>query len=284
MSSEVSKETREFKGHNNLLLVADAFGDPKNPPVLFAHGGGQTRHAWGGAAEALGAGGWYAVTLDLRGHGDSAWCPDGDYSMEAYARDLIEIVQTFDQQPSIVGASLGGLAGMVVEGAMAPGTFRSLTMVDITPRMEKAGVDQIMGFMAANMEEGFASLEEAADVIAEYMPHRKRTKNLDGLAKNLRLHEDGRYRWHWDPAFVTISTKAPSDRKEGHLDTVAEGVKCPTHLIRGKLSQMVSEEAVGHFLEVVPHAAFTDISGAGHMIAGDRNDVFQEAVIGKSVV
>lgn len=280
MNSEVSKETREFRGHNNLLLSADAFGDPKDPPVLFAHGGGQTRHAWGGAAQALGAAGWYAVTLDLRGHGDSSWCPDGDYSMEAYARDLIEIVGTFDQQPSIVGASLGGLAGMIVEGGIAPGTFRSLTMVDITPRMEQAGVDQIMGFMAANMEEGFASLEEAADVIAEYMPHRKRAKNLDGLAKNLRLHEDGRYRWHWDPAFVTISTGARENREEGFLDRVAEGVKAPTHLIRGRLSQIVSEEAVKHFFEVIPHAAYTDISDAGHMIAGDKNDVFKDAVIG----
>lgn len=280
MSATVPKQTIHFLGYDGLDIVADAFGDRSNPPVLFAHGGGQTRHAWGGAAEALGAAGFYAVTMDLRGHGDSAWCPDGNYAMEAYARDLVEVTATFKQQPSIVGASLGGLAGMIVEGASAPGTFRSLTMVDITPRMEQAGVDQIMGFMAEKMVEGFASLDEAAEVIADYMPHRKRTKNLDGLAKNLRLHDDGRYRWHWDPAFVTISTRARGNREDGFLDKVAEGVKCPTHLIRGKQSQIVSEEAVKHFFEVIPHAEYTDISDAGHMIAGDKNDVFKEAVIG----
>lgn len=272
------KETLEFKGRGDLTLVADAFGNPNDPPVLFAHGGGQTRHAWGGAAEALGSAGWYAVSFDLRGHGDSSWCPDGNYSMEAYSLDLMEVTATFEQKPSIVGASLGGLAAMVVEGALAPGTFRSLTMVDITPRMEQAGIDQIMEFMAADMEHGFASLEEAAEAIAKYMPHRKRSKNLDGLSKNLRLHDDGRWRWHWDPAFVTISNNTRQNKDEGYLDKAAEGVKIPTHLIRGKLSQIVSEEAVKHFLEVIPHASFTDISNAGHMIAGDKNDVFNEAV------
>lgn len=280
MSTTTPKQTIQFHGYDGLDIVADAFGDSANPPVLFAHGGGQTRHAWGGAAEALGAAGWYAISLDLRGHGDSAWCPDGNYAMEAYAKDIIEVAAALDQKASIVGASLGGLAGMIVEGAAAPGTFRSLTMVDITPRMEQAGVDQIMGFMAANMKEGFATLDEAANVIAKYMPNRKRAKNLDGLAKNLRLHDDGRYRWHWDPAFVTISTGARENREEGFLDQVAEGVKCPTHLIRGKQSQIVSEEAVKHFFEVIPHAEYTDISDAGHMIAGDKNDVFKEAVIG----
>ena len=278
MSTAAMKETREFKGYEGLTLVADAFGDPKDPPVLFAHGGGQTRHAWGGAAESLGRTGWYAVSLDLRGHGDSAWCPDGKYGMEYYSRDLIEVAGVFSQKPSIVGASLGGLAAMVVEGFMAPGTFRSLTMVDITPRMEQSGIDQIMGFMSANMEDGFATLEEAADVIANFLPHRKRPKNLDGLSKNLRLRDDGRYRWHWDPAFVTISTGAREAGNEGYLDRIAEGVKIPTHLIRGQLSQIVSEEAVQHFLEVIPHAAYTDIFDAGHMIAGDKNDVFNEAV------
>lgn len=278
MSTTVPKKTITFQSHDGLELVADAFGDPAAPPVIFVHGGGQTRHAWGGAAQALGAAGWYAISVDQRGHGDSAWCPEGNYGLEAYGRDLLHIVSTLDQKPSVVGASLGGLAGMLVEGGMAPGSLRSLTMVDITPRMDQTGVDQIMGFMAAKMVDGFATLDEAADVIAEYMPNRKRARNLDGLAKNLRLHDDGRYRWHWDPAFVTISTQASEVRDEGRLDKVAEGVKCPAHLIRGKQSQIVSEAAVKHFLEVIPHADYTDISDAGHMIAGDKNDVFREAV------
>jgi pimeloyl-ACP methyl ester carboxylesterase len=272
----------QFIGYDAVQLVADARGNPQDPHVLFAHGGGQTRHAWGGTAKAIADRGFYAITLDLRGHGDSSWCPDENYDLEFYAHDLVAVTQSLSQKPHVVGASLGGLSAMLVEGLVEPGTFKSLTMVDITPRMEEAGVEQILGFMAAHSKDGFTSLEEAADIIADYLPHRPRPKNNKGLSKNLRLGEDGRYRWHWDPAFVTRSNKARKERMdvpgEGHLEEVAANVKVPTHLIRGRLSQLVSEEAAKHFLEIVPHAHFTDISDAGHMIAGDKNDVFTDAV------
>jgi pimeloyl-ACP methyl ester carboxylesterase len=276
-------QTLTLSGDDGIKLIADGIGNPDDTPVLFAHGGGQTRHAWGGTAQAIAEKGFYALSLDLRGHGDSSWCPGANYDLDFYARDLVQVAKTLKQKPHVVGASLGGLAAMLVEGRIAPDTFASLTMVDITPRMEESGVEQILTFMSAHSERGFASLEEAADIIAEYLPHRKRPKDTNGLAKNLRLGSDGRYRWHWDPAFVTSSNTARESRStEGsskNLDEVAAGVKLPTHLIRGRLSQLVSEEAVEHFLEVVPQAHYTDISGAGHMIAGDKNDVFSEAVI-----
>lgn len=282
-ADQIEKQHLNFTGSEGIALVADAYGNPGNTPILFAHGGGQTRHAWGGTAKALATRGFYCITLDMRGHGDSSWCPDQNYDLEFYARDLVEVVKALGKKPHVVGASLGGLAAMVVEGALAPSTFASLTMVDITPRMEEQGVEQILSFMAAHSEHGFATLDEAADIIAEYLPHRKRPKNTDGLSKNLRLGKGGRYRWHWDPAFVTSSNAARKQRDEvgvdsRNLDAVAEGVKVPTHLVRGRLSQLVSEEAAKHFLEVVPHARFTDITGAGHMIAGDKNDVFTDAV------
>jgi len=272
-----------FTGHNGLKLVANAFGNTSATPVIFAHGGGQTRHAWGSTAQLLADRGYYSLSLDLRGHGDSAWCPQGNYQLEYYARDLVAVAAQLGQKAHVVGASLGGLGAMVVEGEVAPSTFASLTMVDITPRMEQQGVDQILGFMSAHSRQGFASLDEAANVIAGYLPHRTRPKDNSGLAKNLRLGEDGRYRWHWDPAFIDNSNvsrrNSHNNGESNSLDDVAAGVKLPTHLIRGRLSQLVSEEAAQHFLEVVPQARFTDISGAGHMIAGDKNDVFTEAVL-----
>jgi len=278
-----SAKTLELTGHNGLMLIADAFGNPSDTPVIFAHGGGQTRHAWGNTAQLLAERGYYSLSLDLRGHGDSAWCPDSNYDLDYYARDLVAVAATLGKKAHMVGASLGGLSAMMVEGEVAPSTFASLTMVDITPRMEQQGVDQILGFMSAHAEQGFASLDEAANIIADYMPHRTRPKNNSGLAKNLRLGDDGRYRWHWDPAFIDSSNVSRHNNQENgqssSLDDVAAGVKLPTHLIRGRLSQLVSEESAQHFLEVVPQARFTDISGAGHMIAGDKNDVFTEAVL-----
>ena len=78
----------EFQGNGGLRLVGDAYGDPTARPALLLHGGGQTRHAWGSTAAALGAHGWYAVALDMRGHGDSDWAADGDYSVDTLAADL----------------------------------------------------------------------------------------------------------------------------------------------------------------------------------------------------
>lgn len=274
-----ARQDLAFETPDGLKLAAHAYGRSDAPAVLFAHGGGQTRHAWGKAAEILASHDRYAVTLDLRGHGDSDWSPHAQYGLDHYAGDLVAVAEALGGKPDIVGASLGGLSAMVVEGMVRPGTFSSLTLVDITPRMEQSGVDEILGFMAEKMGTGFASLDEAADFIASYLPHRERPKDLSGLTKNLRLNDDGRYRWHWDPAFVTHSTTARQVKREDMLDQIASNVKLPTHLIRGRMSNIVSQASVDHFMEVVPHASYTDISEAGHMVAGDKNDIFISAVL-----
>src|SRR3546814_8036172 len=73
---------------DGLELAADAFGDPSAPPVLFFHGGGQSRRSWRGSAARIAQAGYYALTFDLRGHGESGWATDGDYLLDAYARDI----------------------------------------------------------------------------------------------------------------------------------------------------------------------------------------------------
>lgn len=271
--------TIELAGADGLRLVADACGDPSHPPVLLVHGGGQTRHSWGGTAAVLAANGWYAVAYDQRGHGESDRSPTGDYEVGFFARDLSSVVASFSQPPVVVGASLGGLAGMLAEGVMAPGHMRALVLVDITPRQEAQGVDRIVGFMLDRAEEGFADLDEVADAIADYQPHRERPSNLDGLRKNLRHDLDGRWRWHWDPALFNDTSGLRSAGVAGRFITAARQLTLPTLLVRGKLSDLVSEETAGEFLEMVPHAEFVDVSGAGHMVAGDRNDRFTGAVV-----
>ena len=267
-----------FRTPDGLTLVADAWGRPGDPVVLLAHGGGQTRHAWGGTARALARRDWYAVSIDQRGHGESDWAPDGNYSLEAFADDLRAIAATFNSPPAVVGASLGGLATLIAEGK-AGGGFAAVVLVDITPHIERGGFKRIVDFMEARAETGFASLEEAADYVAAYLPHRPRPRDLTGLEKNLRLHPDGRYRWHWDPQFLsTRSRREPEHRKE-RLAAAASTLSVPTLLVRGAMSDLVSEEAARKFLALVPHAAYADVSEAGHMVAGDRNDAFTEAVL-----
>jgi pimeloyl-ACP methyl ester carboxylesterase len=273
----------EFPTRSGVVLRADAYGDPSDRPVVLVHGGGQTRHSWGGTATALARAGWYAVAYDQRGHGTSDRAADQDYSNQAFAEDCVDVTHALRDEsggaPVLVGASLGGLSGLLAEGTLSPGSTSALVLVDITPRMERAGVDRIVGFMLDRVETGFADLDEAADAIAAYQPHRPRPSDLSGLAKNLRRDPDGRWRWHWDPDMFLGPIPLGASAQAHRFDDAARSLRVPTLLVRGRMSDLVSEETARHFLELCPHARYVDVSDAGHMVAGDRNDAFSAAVI-----
>ena len=268
----------QVQSHDGIDLVCDQFGDNAPASVIFAHGGGQTRHAWKKAAESIADKEICAVTFDLRGHGDSGWAPEGKYSLEDFGADLLSIAKVLPKPIHVVGASLGGMSAMVAAGYLDREAFSSVTLVDVTPTMEIEGILKVVGFMSAHLKDGFGSIEEAAEVIAEYLPHRPKPKDLRGLSKNLRQREDGRYRWHWDPDFMSGMWTAGQARPRDYLKTAVTNIDVPIHLIRGGQSELVSAAAVKDFLELVPHAAFSDVAGAGHMVAGDKNDAFVEAV------
>jgi pimeloyl-ACP methyl ester carboxylesterase len=266
-----------FSGEEGINLVGDAYGDPRDPAVLLLHGGGQTRHAWGDTSAALGSAGYYAVALDGRGHGESDWSPSGSYVIDSFVLDLKRVIAALGTKPAIVGASLGGLSALIGEGE-SPGLASAVVLVDIATTAKIEGIRRIVDFMSQKPE-GYASLQEVADAIAAYQPQRKRPPNLDGLAKNVRRGPDGRYRWHWDPKFLRRSTPEESPLRPERLKGAARALTVPALLVRGKLSDVVGEDEVRQFLDVVPHAKYVDVSGAGHMIAGDNNDHFTEAVL-----
>ncbi|MEZ5841089.1 MAG: alpha/beta hydrolase [Hyphomicrobiales bacterium] len=276
-------EPIEFVGVDGNRLVGEMRG-AGGPPVLLLHGGGQTRHSWEDTAIRLAAAGFRAITIDQRGHGDSDWVANGAYIFTDYAADVTavagEIAERFGERPVAIGASLGGISALLAEGDASSGLLRALVLVDITPRIDPGGVARILAFMGDKVEEGFASIEEAADAIASYLPHRKRPESLDGLRKNLRLDPDGRYRWHWDPAFLVGRQNVNShvDHIEQRLVGASKALTIPVLLVRGARSELVSEEHAREFLALVPHARLVDVSGAGHMVAGDRNDVFGAAI------
>lgn len=273
----------EFPTRSGVVLRADAYGDPSDRPVVLVHGGGQTRHSWGGTATALARAGWFAVAYDQRGHGTSDRAADQNYSNQAFAEDCVDVTHALRDQsgrtPVLVGASLGGLSGLLAEGTLSPGSTSALVLVDITPRMERAGVDRIVGFMLDRVETGFADLDEAADAIAAYQPHRPRPRDLSGLAKNLRRDSDGRWRWHWDPDMYLGPNPLGAAAQAHRFGEAAEALRVPTLLVRGRMSDLVSEETSREFLALCPHARYVDVSDAGHMVAGDRNDAFSAAVI-----
>ncbi len=271
-----------FELSNGMSIAADALGDPNGQPVLFLHGGGQTRHAWGGSAEALAKAGFYAICMDHRGHGESGWAGHDQYKLEHFVEDLVGVLAQLADKPVLVGASLGGITALLAETAQEESVAKAVVLVDVTPRLETEGVDRIIAFMKGGAD-GFASIEEAADAVAQYLPHRERPKDLSGLAKNLRRMDDGRYYWHWDPEMLRTWERdkytEDDDRKLKERLSKVRNLTIPTLLIRGRLSDIVSTETAAEFLEMVPHAEFVDLANAHHMVAGDRNDAFTDAIL-----
>jgi pimeloyl-ACP methyl ester carboxylesterase len=270
---------------DGLHLAADVGGPVDSPTVVLLHGGGQTRHSWAGTWQVLVGAGWRAWSVDLRGHGDSDWAPDGDYSLDGFAGDVLALATSLPRPPILVGASLGGLASLVAvaESAEQERTARAVVLVDVAHKLEKSGRDRIGAFMSGNLD-GFASLDEAADAIAAYNPHRPRPTDLSGLAKNLRRRPDGRFVWHWDPAFILGKFGSADETRSsvvdpGRLGGAVDNLRVPTLLVRGRSSDLLSEEGARDFLARVPHAEYADVAGAGHMVAGDRNEVFNRAIL-----
>jgi pimeloyl-ACP methyl ester carboxylesterase len=270
-------------GVGGVRIVADRLGDPLAPAVVFLHGGGQTRRSWGRAAAAVAGRGWQAITVDLRGHGESDWSIDGDYRVTSFAGDVLEVLRLLPPRLVLVGASLGGFTAMLLAGELSPAAVRAVVLVDIVPNMDPSGATRIHTFMNDRMMSGFDSLEEVADMIQEYNPNRRRPTDLDGLRTNLR-HRDGRWYWHWDPKFIDGTSALPPievtevDRMNAAVDAILRN-NVPMLLVRGQMSDLVTKERADEFISRFPEIDFVDVGGAGHMVAGDRNDAFAGAVV-----
>lgn len=270
------KTTVTLAGHAGVDLVADRWARAEAPPVVLLHGGGQTRHAWGATGLALFDRGYDVTSLDLRGHGESGWCANANYRLDAFRDDLRAVLGGLSQPAVLVGASLGGIASLLVAGEGPRERVRGLVLVDITPSPSREGAQKIQSFMRS-APEGFATLEEAADAVAAYLPHRRRPRDPAGLLKNLR-ERNGRLHWHWDPAFIDATAR---DRfgDGSRLANAARHIAAPTLLVRGTESEIVSEADVAHMRELTPHTEVIEIAGARHMVAGDQNTEFGRAMI-----
>lgn len=273
-----SPQTVEFSGADALTLVADEWnrGTGTGPTILMLHGGGQNRFSWKATGQILADGGYHVVALDTRGHGDSDRAPNADYAIEKLTDDVLHVQEAIGRPVVLIGASMGGLTGILAAESAGPQRVTGLVLVDVVPRYEKDGSARIRDFMFSGLH-GFGSLEEAADAVAAYLPHRAKPRSPEGLKKNLRLR-DGRWYWHWDPAMMSKPDDDPDLRTE-RFEQAAVNLKIPILLIRGKLSDVVSPEGVQDFLAKVPGAEFAELSNAGHTAAGDDNDAFSDVVV-----
>lgn len=267
-----------FEGAGGLAIAADAVGEQSAPPVLFVHGGGQTRRAWRRGAELAAAAGYRAISIDMRGHGQSEWARDGDYSHEAVASDLIAIITAIGRPTVLVGASRGGYAALIAARGDASRrcAARALLLVEIAARIDPVGRDQVVGFMRTSAR-GFADVREAAKLLADYMLRPSGTADPQRLRRVMREGTDGRLYWHWDPRVAAGG--GDQARVEAALDAAARALDCPVLLLRGAISELVKDSHVAHFRQLVPHADVVSIPGVGHMVSGDENDAFNTAIV-----
>lgn len=260
---------------DGLALSADTYGDPAAPPVLFFHGGGQSRRSWRGSAERVAQAGYYGLTFDLRGHGDSGWAADGDYLVDAYARDIETLLGQFERTVTLVGASRGGQASLIA-GSRHADKVNLVMLADVAPQMRDDGVDNIRSFFRAS-EGGFATLEEAADALRHHLGQ-PRLSDVSGLARSMRRDDNGRFYWHWDPRTTAPQFLHPPSEAEA-LVVAARDIRTPVVMVRGEMSEIVTQESVAAFRALTPQLETVEAKGVGHMFTGDRNDSFAHTLL-----
>ena len=276
MPTRTASDACLLQSADGLPLALETRGPRGAPPVLFAHGFGQTRQAWTRSAQTLADAGFCTITADMRGHGGSGRLAGGDYRLEQFLDDLLRVTRSLASPPVLVGASMGGLLGLALAGEISPAPFRALVLVDITPRWESAGIERMLGFMRAHPH-GFADYDEAVAAIAAYLPHRSRAKRAHELEPLLRRGEDGRLRWHWDPALLETVARE-GERYQPRLLEAARKITVPVLLLSGGRSDVVSRETISEFMQLLPHAQHVQLPQATHMLAGDANDAFTAAI------
>ncbi len=267
----------QWKGVGGVTIVGDSWGNPDGPLVILQHGGGQTRHAWRGAGETLGAAGYHAVAIDARGHGDSSWAPDGIYGQDVMVEDLVKVIEQLAQSPPRAGRRVDGRRLSLVAIGEDHVDATALVLVDIAPRIEEEGAQKIQAFMGQKPD-GFDSprgggrrhrqlpaAPQAGPATSTAWP-RTSASARTGSTTGTGIRSSG-------PAGATSRPVRPASRRAPATSPCRRcwcGAACPTCSAR---------RAPSGFLEMCPRSEYVNVTGAGHMVAGDRNDIFSNAVI-----
>ncbi len=272
-----------------LKLHYAAWGDPDAPPLLLLHGGRDHCRSWDWVAQRL-ADRYRVICPDLRGHGDSAWSPDGDYSMASYLYDLAQLIHQLKLAPlTLIAHSLGGNIALRYTGLYPENVSKLLAIEGMgpSPRMiaerEKTPVaDRLRGWIdekrqaAGRQPKRYPTLDEAYE--------RMKSENAyltDDQARHLTAHgvsqnEDGTYSWKFDNYLRVWS--AP-DLTHQQVAELWEAIACPTLLCYGEKSWASNPEKDGrakHFRD----ARTVSFPDAGHWLHHDRFEMFMAEVEG----
>jgi len=259
-----------FVGPDKNELVFDVCGPAAGPTAVLLHGGGQSRSSWRIAMQQLGEAGYRACAVDLRGHGESEWSPGGDYALERFIEDLLCVIQGIGSPAILIGASYGGQVSLVT-AARYPHLVRALILCDVTPWIEGEAT-KAMRLLMSDASSGFASLTDAARHL-DTVSGRKSDRPPESLSKLMRLGEDRRFYWRWDPRFFSTYAELGDGLTEA-VSAAAKTLSVPTLLIRAELSEIVTPQQVAAFTKLVPHAVTVQLSGAHHMVTKGDNKMY----------
>jgi pimeloyl-ACP methyl ester carboxylesterase len=213
------------------------------------------------------------IAVDQRGHGDSSWAPDGDYSPPAHARDLDAFIEQLKLENfALIGFSMGGRNAMWLT-ARHPAKVRRLVIVDAGPQRPSSGGSQARRFMSG--PDLLRSVEDFVERAMQFNPRRSREALRQSLLHNLRQLPDGAWTWKYDPVL-----REPNRRIHpwGDLWPVLAKIACPTLIVRGAESPVLAPGQAARMLEVIPDARMVTISAAGHTVMGDNPVEFEAKV------
>jgi non-heme chloroperoxidase len=261
---------------NGLKFHYLDWGNPDNLPLVLLHGVGQTCHTWDLFAAAMSPH-FHVMAFDQRGHGDTDWAPDKDYSRKTMVKDAEAFTTALGlDRFFLTGMSMGGANSLAFTG-QNPDRVEALVVVDVGPRVENKGVQHIRNFMKDFRE--FDSLEDAAAVIHKFNPRRP----LEVIRKytvvyNLKQLPSGKWTWKYDTYFSEGHSRGDVKQMEQELSTEVKKISCPTLLVKGAESDVLSLDGARLLQAAVPGSEFALIPGAGHSVMGDNPPAFEAAV------
>ncbi len=271
-----AQSTDRYVEVNGLKFHYLDWGDPTNPPLVLLHGVGQTCHTWDLFAAAMSPH-FHVMAFDQRGHGDTDWAADKDYSRRSMVKDVEGFTTALGlDRFFLTGMSMGG-ANSLSFTATNPDRVEALVVVDVGPRVENKGVQNIRNFMKDFRE--FDSLDEAAAVIHKFNPRRP----LEIIRKytvvyNLKQLPSGKWTWKYDTYFSEGHRRGDIKQMQQELSQEVKKISCPTLLVKGAESDVLSLDGARLLQTAIPGSEFALVAGAGHSVMGDNPPGFEAAV------
>jgi esterase len=267
-----TKPREEFIEANGLRFHYREWGDtrPRHALVML-HGYAETSEAWTEVAQDL-AREFRVIALDQRGYGQTDQASDHDYTRATQLEDLEAIIDALGlRSVTLVGHSMGG-ANAICYAAEHPELVTALIVVETAPEVLRSGVENLRRLMASG--DSFGSLDEAIEAFRPYMAYAT-TEQIERRARAAFKQDDsGRLHWDFDPVFRDATSRPPEpdpgQRRLSDLWDCADRVQCPTMIVRGSETEMLTPEAIQRLHRRVPGARVSLIEDAGHHVPTDQ--------------